>query len=190
MCNWDLCSPWDKHWHLSLLQWFELHRQRLQPITSCLLRAISVYLQRLGKNNTDNSGALLKRETACLQHNVEYLLRNGRAKAHTCRSDPQGQCVGCRRDRVSDLTCGEFRDTHSPWGLVDLPVYFTLLKKSGRPRGGERSDLTPPQTSGASRTAGSSPGQRAWLWSLADLCLEQPGTIQEAIIRHLPCSGL
>lgn len=107
-----------------------------------------VYLQRLGKSKTDNLGALLKRETACLQHNVECLFRN--CRAHTCGPDLQGQSVGslrmgsvCSLHTVNSEIPGPPRD----WWICLFISHGS--KTSVRPRGGERSDLTPPQTSGA-----------------------------------------
>lgn len=113
------------------------------------LRATSIYLQRLGKTNTDNSGALLKRETACLQNNAECLFRNCRAKAHTCGADMQGQSVGSLRTG-SVLTLHE---ANSEIPVLPGDWWICLFishgsRASGRLRGGEGSDLTAPQPSG------------------------------------------
>lgn len=122
----------------------------LQPITVHPLRAVYIYLQRLGKTNTDNSGALLKRETACLQHNVECLFRNCRAKAHTCGPDLQSQSMGSlRTGSALTLYAANLEIPVLPAeGWICLFISLSS-RASGSQRGSEESDLTPPQASGA-----------------------------------------
>jgi len=146
----------------------DLQAEWLQPIAAYSPRAMSIYLQRLGKTNTDNSGALLKRETACRQHNMECLFRNCRAEAHTFGPELQGQSVG-------SLKTGSVLTPHTvnseipilPWDWCVCLFISHGSRTSGTPRGGKGRDLTPPQTSGGG--AGrlhparcSEPGSEAW----------------------------
>lgn len=95
-------------------------------------------------------GALLKRETACLQHNVECLFRNCRAKAHTCGPDLQGQSVGSlRMGSVCSLHTVNSEIPVLPGTGGFACLSYMAQKQVSDQVGGERSDLTPPQTSGA-----------------------------------------
>lgn len=124
------------------------HAEWLQPFILYALRATSIYLQRLGKNNTDNRGALLERKAACLQHNVDCLFRNYRAKAHTCAPDVRGQSLSSPGTLSVSMLHAADSETpiHPPrdcwiWLLISI-----WLRSKRQTLGG--ADLTPPQTLG------------------------------------------
>lgn len=112
----------------------------LQPKRVCVcavhaLRATTIYVQRLGKKNTDHPGALLKSETTCLQQKVECLFRNCRTREQTNRPHLQGQSMGSHRTgSVLTLHIANSEILILPRDLWIWLFISHVLRASGRPR--------------------------------------------------------
>lgn len=141
MHNWGAFSPGvgKCHQHLCPTPGLELHRQSGCSPRECVCCVCperhDFYVQRLGKNNTDDPEALLKRETTCLQHKVECLFRNCRTKAQTNRPDLQGQSMGSHR--TGSMLTLHTANSEMPILPRDLWIWLFIShgsRASGRPR--------------------------------------------------------
>lgn len=103
---------------------------------------MSIYLQRPGKNNTNNLEALLKKETIFLQHNQECLFRN-------LKDRPTSQTVGSLRTMSALSLHTANSDTHPSTLPSGAKVFLFLFHIAQVQVTAPRCGLTPPHTSGA-----------------------------------------